>query len=437
MSAVTVNLLSPPSSRKTIAPKMPRTQSSQKTKLQMNRTTTETKGQQSAEKKAFNVFDCKSSSESTSDTEMSAATINYLSPPSSRKTIAPMMRRTRSSQKTNPKMAVHNNESSPSGSDLSGLVEASRKSLAKSVDNSRKGQKSKVLPQPSYSSGDENKPSKMAKLSKDKEMKSDNKQKRGVAKSLSFSELNLPGVSVLLTPHNFHPQTSGTVYLSDLDQDTMDPLVDDSFVDQLEGAKPSDTASKMDIGSNEDQMGNPSADLEGEVFHSDTCESEMTECSFIPSLETFTANLKKTLMDSYKKMEVRAQDGLKTTYERVSTLLTEMQESNNLRPTNLGRIISTRLLLLFRTGRLRNLDNLHAVVAEHVSSLQFQNKAFIKLEKDSMDFWEAQTLKAMEFCNNQRLSIEAIERAVPEALNLLKQAEEITIDAVKESLQKL
>ncbi|XP_077125686.1 synaptonemal complex protein 2-like isoform X4 [Ranitomeya variabilis] len=428
MSAVTVNLLSPPSSRKTIAPKMPRTQSSQKTKLQMNRTTTETKGQQSAEKKAFNVFDCKSSSESTSDTEMSAATINYLSPPSSRKTIAPMMRRTRSSQKTNPKMAVHNNESSPSGSDLSGLVEASRKSLAKSVDNSRKGQKSKVLPQPSYSSGDENKPSKMAKLSKDKEMKSDNKQKRGVAKSLSFSELNLPGVSVLLTPHNFHPQTSGTVYLSDLDQDTMDPLVDDSFVDQLEGAKPSDTASKMDIGSNEDQMGiffplnnqcsaslcfsstyivfhkrNPSADLEGEVFHSDTCESEMTECSFIPSLETFTANLKKTLMDSYKKMEVRAQDGLKTTYERVSTLLTEMQESNNLRPTNLGRIISTRLLLLFRTGRLRNLDNLHAVVAEHVSSLQFQNKAFIKLEKDSMDFWEAQTLKAMEFCNNQRL----------------------------------
>ncbi|XP_077125687.1 synaptonemal complex protein 2-like isoform X5 [Ranitomeya variabilis] len=414
MSAVTVNLLSPPSSRKTIAPKMPRTQSSQKTKLQMNRTTTETKGQQSAEKKAFNVFDCKSSSESTSDTEMSAATINYLSPPSSRKTIAPMMRRTRSSQKTNPKMAVHNNESSPSGSDLSGLVEASRKSLAKSVDNSRKGQKSKVLPQPSYSSGDENKPSKMAKLSKDKEMKSDNKQKRGVAKSLSFSELNLPGVSVLLTPHNFHPQTSGTVYLSDLDQDTMDPLVDDSFVDQLEGAKPSDTASKMDIGSNEDQMGNPSADLEGEVFHSDTCESEMTECSFIPSLETFTANLKKTLMDSYKKMEVRAQDGLKTTYERVSTLLTEMQES-----------------------KLRNLDNLHAVVAEHVSSLQFQNKAFIKLEKDSMDFWEAQTLKAMEFCNNQRLSIEAIERAVPEALNLLKQAEEITIDAVKESLQKL
>ncbi|XP_069588369.1 synaptonemal complex protein 2-like [Ranitomeya imitator] len=356
MSAATVNLLNPPSSRKTIAPKMPRTQSSQKTKLQMKRTT-ETKGQQSAEKKTFNVFECKSSSESTSDSEMSAATVNLLSPPSSWKTIDPKMPRTRSSQNTNPKMA---------------------------------------------------------ELSKDKEMKRDNEQKRGVAKSLSFSELRLPRVSVLLTPSNSHPQTSGTVYLSDLDQDTMDPLVDDSSLDQLEGAKPSDIASKMDIGSNEDQIGNPSADLEGEVFHSDTCESEMTECSFIPSLETFTANLKKTLMDSYKKMEVRTQDGLKTTQERVSTLMTEMQES-----------------------KLRKLDHFHTVVAEHVSSLQVLNKAFLKLEKDSMDFWEAQTLKVNEFCNNQRLSIEAIEHAGPEPLNLPKQAEERTIDNVKESLQKL
>ncbi|XP_073422771.1 synaptonemal complex protein 2-like isoform X2 [Dendrobates tinctorius] len=416
-----------------------------------NRTSTETKRPQSAEKKAFDVFEFKSSSESASDIEMSAATVKIVSPPSSRKTTAPNKPRTRSSQKTKPKMAVNYRESSPSGSDISWLLESSRKSLEKSVDYSRKRQKSKILPLSSHSSEDEKKPLKMGEWSKVKEIKKEKWQKRGVAESLSFPEVKLPGVSALLTPSNSHPQTSGTLHLSDLDQDTMDPLVDDSSDEELV-ANQSDTASKMDIGSNEDQIelikelhlsgkagdskkrkrasnekpentlkprklftsGNPSADLEDEVFHSDICESDMTECSFIPSFERFSTNLKKTLMASYKKMEVRAQDGLKISHQHVSTLLNQIQQSN-----------------------LRKLDNFHTMVAHHVSCLQAQTKALKKLEKESMDFWEAQTKKINEFCINQRLSIEAMEHAATESLNLLRKTEEKSIDAVKESLQKL
>ncbi|XP_073533042.1 synaptonemal complex protein 2-like [Phyllobates terribilis] len=454
--------------------------------------TTETEEKQSAENKAFDIFEFKRSSQSDSDIEpvapapaelpprsflrsshctashtegarhrMSAVTINAISPPSSRKTITSNLPRTRSSQKTKAKMAVDYKELSSSGSELSWILESSRKSLAKSLtksaDYSRKRQKIKsklkVLPLSSPSSGDQKKTTKMVESWKDKEMKMENKQKRGMAESLSFSGLKLPGVSALLTPSSSQPQTSGTLHLSDLDQDTMDPLVDDySSDDNLEVAMRSDTTREMDIESNEDKIefikerhasgevgdskkrkrtsyetpeitlkprklfisGNTPADLEDDVFHSDTPESDITECSFISSFETFTASLKKTLMASYKKMEVRAQDGLKISHQHVSTLMNQIQQSN-----------------------LRKLDHFQTLVAHHVSSLQAQTQAFINLEKKSMDFWEAQTVKINEFCTNQRLSIEAIEHSATESLSFLKKAEERTIDIAKESLQKL
>ncbi|XP_075684544.1 synaptonemal complex protein 2-like [Rhinoderma darwinii] len=414
--------------------------------------TTETKGhtpkQRFAEKSAYEIFDFPKSSESVSDIEVSAVEENLLIPlaSSSRKTDTPNRPRTRSCHDSGTKQAVDNKECLSSGSEISWILEHRRKSSAVSANYSRKRQKIKsklkVLPLSSQSSDEEKKSKKGGKSLKFTGIKRETRKEKGVAESLSFSELKLPGVSALLTPRQSLPQASGTLHLSDLDQDTMDPLQDMSSpeinrfgkplqidtaskkdiesndqIDPIEGLYPSgkaeDLAKKRKRSSNEDEeeitlkprklFSSVSAYLEDDVFKSDSHESDITECSFISSFESFSDGLKKKIMTRYKRMEVRAQDVLATSHLHVTNLMNQIQQSN-----------------------FQKLDNFRTIVAKELSSLEAETQALKDLEKETLDFWEAQTVKINEFCTNQRQRIEAVDRTIKESLKPLKKEERIT-----------
>ncbi|XP_066434937.1 synaptonemal complex protein 2-like [Eleutherodactylus coqui] len=406
--------------------------------------------------KALDVFEFPKSSESASDLEVTAVKVKLLSPMAScsRQKNTPNWPRRQSSRKTEAqKQIVDHKDSVFSDGEMSWTLDYRRKPSL-SVDYSRKRQKSKsrlkVLPLSSQSSDEGEKPEKKGKPLKYTGIKKGTRQ-RGVAESLSFSDLKLPGVSALLTPRHSQPQTSGTLHLSDLDQDTLDPLQEMSSPEvKIENPPPqSDAASKMDIESNEDQIGTkgllPSgetadlkkrkqlsnedeecalkprklflsarivSDVEDNV-KSDSHESDITECSFISSFESFTEGLKKKMMSRYKRIEVRAQAVLTTSHLHVSNLMNQIQKSN-----------------------FQKLEHFRTTVAQELSSLETETRALKKLEKETLDFWEAQTWKINEFCTNQRKRIEAMNHTINESLSSLKKEEEKTTD-LKESFQKL
>ncbi|KAM3929193.1 synaptonemal complex protein 2-like, partial [Leptodactylus fuscus] len=347
--------------------------------------------------------------------------------------------RTPYSQKTEAKKAVDHKDSSES--EKSWILEYRREPSAKSADYSRKKRKSKlkVLPLSSQSSSEEKQHNKKLKgqPSKFTEIKIVPKQ-RGAAESLSFSELKLPGISGLLTPRHSHPQISGTLHLSDLDEDTMDPVQEMSSPEiiQFEKQPQTETGSKMDIESNKEQSeifkglyhsgisedlkkrkrsssvdeeefilkprklfssAKVSSDMEDGVFKADSRELGITECSFISSFESFTEDLKTKMMTRYKRMEVRAQDVLTASHQHVSSLMNRIQQSN-----------------------FQKLDNFRKIVAHELSSLEAETEVLKELEKDTLDFWEAQTVKINEFCTNQKLRIEAMDRRINESLSVLQ-----------------
>ncbi|XP_075172188.1 synaptonemal complex protein 2-like [Anomaloglossus baeobatrachus] len=388
--------------------------------LSKNVTTIETRGQRSAEKKKFDVFEFKNSSESASDIEMSANIINTISPrPSpSRATSTPNQSQMRSGQRSKAKMAVNYKEFDTSDSEDSWTLEESRrKSSAKVADYSRKKPKRKILPLSSQSSDEKlKKKAKTPKTGESSKVKKTNKE--GVAQSLSFSKLNLPGVSGLLTPGDSLPQPSGTLPLSD--QDIMDPLDDNSSASVPSEESPQrDSSKKINIQSREDKIepikelhpsskdwdskkrkrsgneelqitlkprklfgsGVASGDLEDEVFHSDTQGASTTESSFNSHLESFIGNLKNKLTANYEKMEARAQDTLDASHQIVSKLMNQIQKNNS-----------------------SKLERINTLVAQELSCIEPET---LQLEKEIFDFWEYHTKQMNEFYTKQFQRIEA------------------------------
>ncbi|XP_069814119.1 synaptonemal complex protein 2-like isoform X3 [Dendropsophus ebraccatus] len=432
---------------------------------------TPTPKQQSAEKRPIDVYEFgNSSSESASDLGVSSLKKSS----SRRKTNANTTRPgSLSSQKTDTKKDDYKGYIS-SGSEEEWGQEHPRKSSANSADYSRKKQKRKsklrVLPL-SPESSDTEKPQNVEQSLKPLENNKKRKEK-GAAESLKFTQLKLPGVSGLLTPGDSAPRTSGTFHLSELDDDTLDPLQEMSSPDKSPHPDPTsrmdaesytdpfgtlhlshfdeetvalqempsrdlirtnkpphtDTTSKMDVESCTDPIGiaedlknkrkrtntegdegsslrprklfssvRASAEMEDDVFNSDSHESDITEGNFISSFENFTEGLKKKMMARYKKMEVRAQEVLKDSHLHLTNLMTQIQQSN-----------------------FQKLDHFRTVVAKELCSLDAETRALKELEEETLNFWEAQTVKINEFCTNQRQRFEAMDRTINDSLNSLK-----------------
>ncbi|KAM4688966.1 synaptonemal complex protein 2-like [Discoglossus pictus] len=323
---------------------------------------------------------------------------------------------------------------SNSQSEKSWVLEFQKKSLPKSADYSRKKtrikSKLKVLP---LSSGSSDEQQNTGSASKFTSLKKDYRQEKGKAKSLSSTELKLPGISALLTPGDSRLKSTSAVSLSDLDdQDIMDPLEDESspgysrhrespskeYPEGITTLHISGLSREEKVVKPIRDFGAPDSGVLCEDVFSEPCEEDLGESGIISAFESFTKDLKSKFMFRYKNMEMRAQNVLKTSHEQVSTLLSEIHQC-----------------------RLRKLQHFQKIVVNELSSLETETQALKELEKSTLDFWQEQSVKINKFCYSQKERINSVDSAFEERMSkvanvMQKNLEEEKLAEVEEDIHK-
>ncbi|XP_047928097.2 synaptonemal complex protein 2-like isoform X3 [Anser cygnoides] len=123
-------------------------------------------------------------------------------------------------------------------------------------------------------------------------------------------------------------------------------------------------------------------DDEDDVFYSEIRHEDIAASGVITAFESFISQRKKLFWSRYKRMEMRAQNALRTSEETMSILLNQIHER-----------------------RLNKLDAFQKTVVEELASLEKETQILANMEKDAMDFWNAQLLKLNSLFNqrNQRI----------------------------------
>ncbi|XP_061850460.1 synaptonemal complex protein 2-like [Colius striatus] len=111
----------------------------------------------------------------------------------------------------------------------------------------------------------------------------------------------------------------------------------------------------------------------------------------ITAFESFIVQLKKLFWSRYKRMETSAQNALRTSEKNVCTLLNQIHEY-----------------------RLSKLETFPKIVAEELSSLEKEIQLLANMEKDAVEFCNAQLLKLNSFCNQQKPRIQSVDSALGE-----------------------
>ncbi|XP_062424501.1 synaptonemal complex protein 2-like [Rhea pennata] len=118
---------------------------------------------------------------------------------------------------------------------------------------------------------------------------------------------------------------------------------------------------------------------------------DVSDSGVITAFESFTGQLKKLFWSRYKRMEGCAQNALRTSEKNMSALLNQIHEC-----------------------RLNKLETFQKIVVEELASLEKETQVLANLEKDAVDFWNAQALKLNSFCNQQKLRIQSVDSALGE-----------------------
>nr|XP_014436896.2 synaptonemal complex protein 2-like [Pelodiscus sinensis] len=124
------------------------------------------------------------------------------------------------------------------------------------------------------------------------------------------------------------------------------------------------------------------------VLHEDVGDSDV-----IAAFESFTSQLKKTFWSRYKRMEICAKNALKASEKNVSALLNQMHQC-----------------------RLNKLENFHKVVVQELAHLEKDAQILSSLEKDTVDFWNKQSIKLSSFCNHQKQRIQSMDSVLEETV---------------------
>ncbi|XP_077348314.1 synaptonemal complex protein 2-like isoform X1 [Lithobates pipiens] len=405
-------------------------------------TCSETKGstpkKQHAEK-SLSKFEYPNSSQSGTDIELVIGTVE--SPTSSAKRTLvltpsrPITRASLTDQKKPQTVRKKNVISSESAaeSEKSWIVEHK-----KSADYSRKKTKPKsklkVLPLSSESSN-EDMLKNMPRSSSFTVLKQ-TKPGKGRAESLSFSDVNLSGVSGLLTPGNTTRQSSALTISDVDDKDIMDPVQEMSspeFVPQAKNSEdfqwgfsstnvikavaeddtePQQKRKRLNSGEIA-LMFQPrklfvSCEKNSEEAPSSSHAEDLAGCSFVSSFDSFTKQLQTKMASTYKNLEIQAQDMLTASHLHVSNLISQIQEC-----------------------KTRKLNRFHEIVVQELSTLEADTQALRELEKETLEIWENQTLKIKQFCVNQSKRLEAL---LGETNSLTKNNDQLT--DVTESSEK-
>ncbi|XP_031408608.1 synaptonemal complex protein 2-like isoform X2 [Meleagris gallopavo] len=127
------------------------------------------------------------------------------------------------------------------------------------------------------------------------------------------------------------------------------------------------------------------------AFLSKIQHEDIGDAGVIAVFESFTNQLKQLFWSRYKEMEMSAQNTLKTSEKNVSALLKEIHEC-----------------------RLNKLEAFKKIVVEELASLEKDTQILRNMEKDAVDFWNAQLHKLNSFCNQQKQRIQSVDSALGE-----------------------
>ncbi|XP_033916233.1 synaptonemal complex protein 2-like [Melopsittacus undulatus] len=126
-----------------------------------------------------------------------------------------------------------------------------------------------------------------------------------------------------------------------------------------------------------------------DVFLSEMPHEDFGDLGVITAFESFIGQLKKLFLSRYKRMETSAQNALRTSEKKMSLLLSQIHEC-----------------------RLTKLETFQKTLVEDLASLEKETQLLASMEKDAMDFWNAQLLKVNSFCNQQKQRIQSVDSAL-------------------------
>ncbi|KAF1445436.1 Synaptonemal complex protein 2-like, partial [Spheniscus demersus] len=139
------------------------------------------------------------------------------------------------------------------------------------------------------------------------------------------------------------------------------------------------------------QTGKEMGDGVDDTFFSKMLREDFTDSGVITAFESFIGQLKKLFWSRYKRMEMSAQNTLRSSEKNVSALLNQIHQC-----------------------RLSKLETFQKIVVEELASLEKETQILANMEKDAVDFWNAQLLKLNSFCNQQKQRIQSVDSALGE-----------------------
>ncbi|KAF1461659.1 Synaptonemal complex protein 2-like, partial [Pygoscelis antarcticus] len=139
------------------------------------------------------------------------------------------------------------------------------------------------------------------------------------------------------------------------------------------------------------QTGKEMGDGVDDAFFSKMLREDFTDSGVITAFESFIGQLKKLFWFRYKRMETSAQNTLRSSEKNVSALLNQIHQC-----------------------RLSKLETFQKIVVEELASLEKETQILANMEKDAVDFWNAQLLKLNSFCNQQKQRIQSVDSALGE-----------------------
>nr|XP_009676356.1 PREDICTED: synaptonemal complex protein 2-like [Struthio camelus australis] len=128
-----------------------------------------------------------------------------------------------------------------------------------------------------------------------------------------------------------------------------------------------------------------------DAFFSKILSEDVSDSGVITAFESFTSQLKKLFWAGLV---------LKAECRVVSCLVLLHLKTSN--------------LFLFFIIRLNKLETFQKIVVEELASLEKETQVLANLEKDAVDFWNAQAVKLNSFCNQQKQRIQSVDSALGE-----------------------
>ncbi|KAM6298978.1 synaptonemal complex protein 2-like [Aegotheles albertisi] len=128
-----------------------------------------------------------------------------------------------------------------------------------------------------------------------------------------------------------------------------------------------------------------------DAFFSKMLHEDFSDSGVVAAFERFIGQLKKLFWSRYKKMEISTQNTLRTSEKNVSALLTQIHQC-----------------------RLSKLETFQKIVIEELASLEKETQVLANMEKEALEFWNAQLLKLSSFCNQQKQRIQSVDSALGE-----------------------